>query len=154
MSSNVKKPRKRIRRKIEPYEVGYKKPPKHTQFKPGQSGNPKGRPKGSKNTKTLFLETANSLVNVVMPDGKVRKIKKKEALVLQMYKDAIEKNGTTRMKVFETTIKFESEFDPHHTEKEMSQQQHSNPEHDDAILKQLEDIAEQKVLKKMEEDDE
>ena len=27
------------------YEVGYKKPPKHTQFKKGQSGNPKGRPR-------------------------------------------------------------------------------------------------------------
>lgn len=26
------------------YEVGYKKPPKHTQFKPGESGNRKGRP--------------------------------------------------------------------------------------------------------------
>lgn len=26
------------------YEVGYKKPPKHSQFKKGQSGNPKGRP--------------------------------------------------------------------------------------------------------------
>jgi hypothetical protein len=25
-------------------EVGYKKPPKHTQFPPGKSGNPKGRP--------------------------------------------------------------------------------------------------------------
>lgn len=25
------------------YEVGYKKPPKHTRFKPGQSGNPRGR---------------------------------------------------------------------------------------------------------------
>ena len=29
------------------YEVGYGKPPKHTRFKPGQSGNPAGRPKGS-----------------------------------------------------------------------------------------------------------
>ena len=28
------------------YEVGYKKPPKHGQFKPHQSGNPKGRPRG------------------------------------------------------------------------------------------------------------
>ena len=28
------------------YEVGYGKPPKHTRFKKGQSGNPKGRPKG------------------------------------------------------------------------------------------------------------
>ena len=31
------------------YEVGYGKPPKSTQFKPGRSGNPKGRTKGSRN---------------------------------------------------------------------------------------------------------
>ncbi|MCO6384886.1 DUF5681 domain-containing protein [Oceanicola sp. 502str15] len=31
------------------YEVGYGKPPKHGQFQPGQSGNPKGRPRGAKN---------------------------------------------------------------------------------------------------------
>lgn len=31
------------------YDVGYGKPPKATRFKPGQSGNPKGRPKGAKN---------------------------------------------------------------------------------------------------------
>ena len=30
------------------YEVGYGKPPKSGQFKKGQSGNPKGRPKGAK----------------------------------------------------------------------------------------------------------
>jgi hypothetical protein len=31
------------------YDVGYGKPPKHSRFKPGQSGNPSGRPKGSRN---------------------------------------------------------------------------------------------------------
>ena len=30
-----------------PYEIGYCKPPKHTRFKPGQSGNPKAGPVGS-----------------------------------------------------------------------------------------------------------
>lgn len=34
------------------YKVGYGKPPKHSQFKQGQSGNPKGRKKGSKGIKT------------------------------------------------------------------------------------------------------
>ena len=33
----------------ESYEVGYGKPPKHSRFKPGQSGNPSGRPRGSRN---------------------------------------------------------------------------------------------------------
>ena len=32
--------------------VGYRKPPAKTRFKPGQSGNPNGRPKGSVNLKT------------------------------------------------------------------------------------------------------
>lgn len=39
------------------YPVGYGRPPKHTQFKPGQSGNPAGRPKGLHNFKTDVLET-------------------------------------------------------------------------------------------------
>ena len=38
------------------YEIGYGKPPKSTQFQPGQSGNRKGRPKRSKNTVTLLEE--------------------------------------------------------------------------------------------------
>jgi hypothetical protein len=38
------------------YSVGKGKPPLHTRFKPGQCGNPKGRPKGAKNVKTVALE--------------------------------------------------------------------------------------------------
>lgn len=36
--------------------VGYKKPPVAKQFQPGQSGNPAGRPKGSKNLKSELAE--------------------------------------------------------------------------------------------------
>jgi hypothetical protein len=38
------------------YRVGYKRPPVHTRFKPGQSGNPSGRSKGSQNLQTLFTK--------------------------------------------------------------------------------------------------
>ena len=39
-----------------PYEIGYGKPPKHTQFKPGQSGNSKGRPRGQRNFRTAVRD--------------------------------------------------------------------------------------------------
>lgn len=42
-------PSKREENPAEKYTVGYGKPPRKSQFQPGQSGNPKGRPKGSKN---------------------------------------------------------------------------------------------------------
>ena len=39
------------------YEIGYKKPPKHTQFKPGQSGNPKGRPQKPQTIEDAAIQT-------------------------------------------------------------------------------------------------
>ena len=44
------------------YEVGYKKPPEHSRWKPGQSGNPKGRPKKVKDfEKLLDIELSQTL---------------------------------------------------------------------------------------------
>ena len=42
------------------YEVGYGKPPRHSRFVKGRSGNPRGRPPGTKNLKTLLSEALKS----------------------------------------------------------------------------------------------
>jgi len=65
------------------YEVGYGKPPRHTWFKKGQSGNPRGRPSGSKNLKTLLSEALNEPVTIT-ENGRQRKITKREAIVRQV----------------------------------------------------------------------
>jgi hypothetical protein len=51
------------------YEVGYKKPPKSTQFKRGRSGNPRGRPKGLKSTPALIRSVFGRKIQVKGPKG-------------------------------------------------------------------------------------
>jgi Family of unknown function (DUF5681) len=65
------------------YEVGYGKPPRHTRFKSGQSGNPRGRPAGAKNLSTLLTEALNEPV-VIAEDGGRRKISKRQAIIKQL----------------------------------------------------------------------
>ena len=64
----------------EPYEVGYGKPPKHTRFKPGQSGNPKGRPRGACNLRTAFTKALQETVTIREGD-KTRKLSKARAII-------------------------------------------------------------------------
>jgi hypothetical protein len=65
------------------YTVGKGKPPKHTRFQKGQSGNPTGRRKGSKNVATLLEQVLNERV-AVTENGKRRTISKLEAMLKQL----------------------------------------------------------------------
>jgi hypothetical protein len=67
----------------EDYEVGYGKPPRHTRFAKGQSGNPRGRPPGAKNFTTLLEEALDEPVTVTENGGR-RKVSKRRAIVTQL----------------------------------------------------------------------
>lgn len=57
------------------YEVGYGKPPEHSRFKPGRSGNPHGRPKGAKGMNTMVRSLLTEKVTVRTPTGPKRMVK-------------------------------------------------------------------------------
>ncbi|GFZ98790.1 hypothetical protein GCM10010923_03780 [Blastomonas marina] len=70
------------------YEVGYGKPPVTTRFKPGQSGNPRGRPKGAKGLNTIVRETLGGKLAVRTSEG-TRKISKIEAVLQKTLEKAL-----------------------------------------------------------------
>lgn len=95
-------------------KVGYKSPPAHSRFKPGQSGNPSGRAKGSQNLKTLFQKILKEEVSL-REGSEVRKVSKAEALMRGLVVGALK--GDTRsigtlFRLAEQTGEFEDPSNP------------------------------------------
>ncbi len=67
--------------------VGYKRPPRHGRFRKGQSGNPRGRRKGS-STRSAAEKVLDRKVMATV-DGQRRKLPITEALVLQLAQRAL-----------------------------------------------------------------
>lgn len=90
------------------YDVGYGKPPKDKQFKKGKSGNPKGRPKGSKNKKpdnhfeTIFKNELRREVTVEGPDGP-ETLTMKEALIRASIVRAVQGDIRSQKTVMDTS---------------------------------------------------
>lgn len=72
-------------------KVGYGNPPKHMQFKKGQSGNPKGRPKGSKSLKSVLGDELAREITLT-EQGQTSKVTKMEALAKRLVSDALSGN--------------------------------------------------------------
>lgn len=71
------------------YEIGYGRPPRHSRFKPGQSGNPKGRPRGRKNVHTILEETLYRPVPIT-ENGRKRKVPAIEAMFLGLLRKSLD----------------------------------------------------------------
>ena len=71
-----------------PYEIGYGKPPKHTRFKPGQSGHPSGRPRGQRNFRTAVREALKEKITIREGD-RTRTVSKMDGIIQVTFNKAL-----------------------------------------------------------------
>jgi hypothetical protein len=74
------------------YEVGYRRPPQHSRFKPGQSANPAGRKKGVANFRT-DVENTLQLPVQLSEAGKTKRVSTQQAALSRLKQKALSGDG-------------------------------------------------------------
>ncbi len=70
------------------YAIGYRRPPRHSQFQPGHSGNPSGRAKRSRNLSTILKAVLEEPITI-REGERTRRVPRMEALVRTLYSQAV-----------------------------------------------------------------
>ena len=99
--------RKKVRKPRASYAVGYARPPTSSQYQPGQSGNPKGRPKGTRNASSMARDALERTVNV-----KVKRTWRKMTVRRAAYLRVAERAAAGDAKAFDYLLSLESEERP------------------------------------------
>jgi Family of unknown function (DUF5681) len=109
------------------YDVGYAKPPEASKFRKGVSGNPRGRPKGTKNKlpalneermKAIIVEEAYRTItvrdgtkNVTVPSARVKGQHRSQRLFSELLASVETSNRTTYDEWLKTAIDYKIEWD-------------------------------------------
>lgn len=103
--------RKKLPNKTSTHKVGYKSPPLHSRFQKGQSGNPKGRPKGSENILALTKRIANERVSVTTADGTTKSMPRRELFLRQLYQRGIKGGNRSEALLFSVHLRMDGNED-------------------------------------------
>ena len=99
--------RKKVRKPHARYAVGYGRPPTSSQFQPGQSGNPAGRPSGVRNASSMARDALERTINVKVKRA-WRKMTVRKAAYLRLAERAVAGDA----KALDYLLSLESEEHP------------------------------------------
>lgn len=97
--------------------AGFGNPPRHSRFKPGQSGNPKGRPKRSRGLKTIVREALSQKV-IIRTGNAQRRVPHIEAMVLKLIEQASKGNMRALQAVLDQYARAVSDDEPNQSASE------------------------------------
>ena len=103
---------------------GFARPPRQSQFQQGQSGNPKGRPRGSRNLKTDLNNMLKGKVEITM-SGEKRRMTRQEAMLLSLFQRAVQKDAGAARTLFDMVIKLQLPDDQARQQPRPSQADHA-----------------------------
>ncbi len=92
--------------------VGYGSPPVATRFEPGRSGNPRGRPRGSKNCKTLL---AKLLEERVQPKPRAKRVSRFELMLENLIQRSLEGDWAALKEIFSMMMTHDTTPEPYKT---------------------------------------
>jgi Family of unknown function (DUF5681) len=90
---------------------GHGKPPKATQFKPGQSGNPRGRPKGVRNLRSDLANVLEKRVRI-REDGQQHRVSGQRAMLLKLFEKALSGDIRAANQLFGMLMKLDADDPP------------------------------------------
>jgi len=88
------------------HRVGYRSPPRHSLWVPGQSGNPSGKPRGVLNLKTELIKELNSLITVRKGNRTIR-VKKGQAWIMKIVNGALSNDVKATATLIQLLLRFD-----------------------------------------------
>ena len=92
------------------YDVGFGKPPEAGQFKKGQSGNPKGRPKGTPDFKTIIRKMLSTQVTIT-EGGKKKRVSTLTATLMRLNEKSLKGDMRAIEKVLSLAVEMAAELE-------------------------------------------
>ena len=101
------------------YEIGFGKPPEETRFRKGRSGNPNGRPKGTRNFKTDLREELDEPVSIRV-HGKAQTVSSQRAAMKQLRAKALKGDPRALDRLLAYAERYDLEESADETEQQLS----------------------------------